>query len=505
MGFEGEAGMATKGEGKDTKKLLLLNPPLSETERSGALAKATGRSIPYGLLSIAAVAREAGYPVALLDAEHQGLTVEQTCDRILASDPTFLGITTVTLSMERTARLAALLKEKKPQLTIIAGGAHISSVPEETMRRFAALDVGVLGEGETTVVALLSALASGTSLPEVPGIIFRSGTDLVRTKRPIPIQDLDRLPLPAWDLVPNLARDYRPSAPSYLRLPATTIVTSRGCFGRCLFCNSKAIHGGLRCFSAGYVLNMIRHLQNHYGIRDLSIYDDNFVYFPERIEKICRILLDEKIDLTWSCYSRVDQGDLELFKLMKRAGCWQISYGIESGSQAILDFIRKDVSLEQIARTVTLTKKAGLRTRGFFMIGHLTETKQTVWETIRFMQRLPLDDFHFTTFTPLPGTTAYRIADQYGVFDKSWSKMNLQYPSFVPQGMTAAELEHLSKIAYRAFYFRPQIVVSYLWLLLRHPRNLLRLWNGLQALVSRIFFKDQADKKVYANPQNSEF
>jgi anaerobic magnesium-protoporphyrin IX monomethyl ester cyclase len=427
-----------------------------------------------------------------------GIGVEETCDRILARCPDYLGITTVTMSIDRTAQLALLIKTKSPSTQIIAGGAHISSVPDETMQRFPGFDIGVLGEGEVTILELLQALDAGSDLQTVNGIIYRDGESVRRTARRPHIQDLDTLPFPAWDLLPGLARDYRPSAPSYVRLPATTIVTSRGCFGRCLFCNSRAIHGTLRCFGADYVLNMMRHLQKTYGIRDLSIYDDNFLYFKERIERICQGIIDEKLDFTWSCYSRVDQGDLELFKLMKRAGCWQLSYGVESGSQAILDFIRKDVTLDQIRRTITLTKKAGLRTRGFFMIGHLTDTPETVQETIRFMKELPLDDFHFTTFTPLPGTTAYRIAENYGTFDKTWSKMNLQYPSFVPKALTAEQMEKLSKLAYSQFYFRPKVILSYLLMLLRYPNNISRLFNGLQALISRIFLKDQSDKNAYA-------
>lgn len=472
------------------KRFLLLNPPLDEVERSGGLAKATGRSIPYGLLSIGAVLRQAGFETLLIDAENEGLSVAETTEWILASRPDYLGITTVTLSIDRTAELAATLKSLRPELTIIVGGAHISSVPEETMRRFSAFDVGVIGEGEATILRLMEAFDRDLDLEAVEGIIFRRGGELCRTPRPALIRQLDALPLPAWDLAKDLVGNYRPSAPSYVRLPSTTIVTSRGCTGRCIFCNSKAIHGGLRCFSADYVLNMIRHLVKTYGIRDLSIYDDNFLFYPGRVEKICQGILNEKMDLTWSCYSRVDQGNPDMFRLMKKAGCWQISYGVETGSQAILDFIKKDITLDQIRTTIRQTKAAGLRTRGFFMIGHLTETRQSILDTIEFMKELPLDDFHFTTFTPLPGTKAYNIADEYGTFDRTWSKMNLQFPAFVPKGLSAEEIEELSKLAYRSFYFRPRVLFSYLAMLIRYPHNFRRLWNGLQALVSRILAKE---------------
>ncbi|MBN2137993.1 MAG: cobalamin-dependent protein [Sedimentisphaerales bacterium] len=475
------------------KKVLLLNPPLDEKERSGALAAATGRSIPYGLMSLASVIRQAGYDVAFLDSANFGYGTKETVERISTINPDYVGITTVTLSIDRTAKVADLLKDRNPGLKIIVGGAHLSSVPEETMERFPGFDIGVIGEGETTIVELLRTLDHNAPLDTVNGIIYRDNGKLRRTERRSTIKDMDTLPLPAWDMIPDMTDIYRPSAPSYLRLPATTIVTSRGCFGQCIFCNSKLIHGGLRCFSADYVLRMIRYLIKNHGIRDISIYDDNFVFFQDRVRKICKAILDEKLDITWSCYSRVDQGNLELFQLMKKAGCWQISYGIESGSQRILDLIKKNVTLQQIEKTVVETKKAGLRTRGFFIIGHFTETRESILETIKFMKKMPLDDFHFTTFTPLPGTAAYEMADQYGTLDKTWSRMNMQYPVFVPNGLTPEDLEHYSKLAYRTFYFRPRIILGYLLILLRYPRNIKRLVNALQALVLRVFSKNHSN------------
>jgi radical SAM superfamily enzyme YgiQ (UPF0313 family) len=244
---------------------------------------------------------------------------------------------------------------------------------------------------------------------------------------------------------------------------------------------------------------MVRHLQKNFGIRDISIYDDNFVSNEERLVRFCETLLREKIDLTWSCYSRVDQGDEKLFRLMKRAGCWQISYGVESGSQRILDFVRKGVTLEQIRTTVEATKKAGLRTRGFFMIGHLTETEASIQETIAFLLQLPLDDFHFTAFTPLPGTQAYRIADQYGRFDRTWSRMNLQNTLFIPEGLDAQRLETYSRLAYRKFYFRPRILGTYFLTLVRNPSNIVRLLHGARALLARVFSRHEPVAKPAAD------
>ncbi len=473
------------------KKILFLNPPLTKEERGGALSAAIARSIPYGLISLASAVRDAGYETALIDATNLEYSIEETVDRVLAVTPEYVGISTVTLSIDKSAEVARLLKQKNRDVKIIVGGAHLSSVPEETMASFPHFDVGVIGEGEETLVDLLKAFENNIGLGNVKGIIYREGNKIITTEKRPPLKDLDCLSMPAWDILgDNMANFYRPSAPSYIRLPSTTIVTSRGCPGNCIFCNSKSIFGRLRCFSADYVIGMLRHLTNKYRIRDISIYDDNFIFFKNRVKNICNAIINEKIDITWSCYSRVDQGDEELFKLMKKAGCWQISYGIESGSQRILDFMRKNVTLKQIVNTLTVTKKAGLRTRGFFMIGNLKENRDSILETINFMKEIPLDDFHFTYFTPLPGTEAFNIAEKYGKFDKTYSKMNMQYPVFIPDGLTAEEMEMYTKRAYKSFYFRPKVIASYIRMLIMYPNNIKRLLNALRALLSRIFLTD---------------
>ena len=474
------------------KNVLLLNPPLSSEERGGALKAAVAKSIPYGLLSLASVLRQDGYTVTILDATNLEQGVEAAARQVIERRPDYLGITTVTLSVEKAALVAELVKTRFPTMTIIVGGAHISSAPRQTLELLTSFDIGVIGEGEETLLEVLHRLDDGRRVDDVLGIVYRKAGAVVMNKRRPLLSNLDILPMPAWDLLDGMPGFYRPSAPSYLRLPSTTIVTSRGCNGNCLFCNSKALFGRLRCFSAEYVIAMIGHLKGAYGIRDISVYDDNFILDRERAVKICREMIEARMDLTWSCYSRADQGDAELFALMKRAGCWQISYGIESGSQMILDFLGKGVRLEQIRETVMATKKAGIRARGFFIIGHMKETRETIKQTTRFMRSIPLDDFHFTCFTPLPGTRAYSIADQYGSFDHAWNKTNMQTPVFIPVGLTAKDLEKYSKQAYLRFYFRPRILATYLKTLIRYPANVGRLLKGLAALTSRIFSKAKA-------------
>jgi radical SAM superfamily enzyme YgiQ (UPF0313 family) len=469
------------------KKIVFVNPPLSGREQGETLHAAVGRSMPYGLISVAAAARQAGYDVSLIDAANCGYGIQETANRVIGEAPDYVGISAVTVSIRNAASVAAELKLRRSGLGIIVGGVHVSAVPDETLSECEGFDIGVVGEGEQTIIELLRALENGLPLETVHGIVYRSGGKVKRTPpRPF-VTDLDSLPMPAWDLLPDMRTFYRLSATSYIRLPAATLVTSRGCPGSCIFCSSKAMFGGLRCFSADYVMGMIAHLIQTYGIRDISIYDDNFIVLKERMRDMCAIIKRNRMKFSWSCYSRVDHGDPELFKLMKDAGCWQISYGIESGSQRILDFARKGVTVAQIEETIENTKKAGLRARGFFIVGHLSEDRESLRDTLKLLLRLRLDDFHITYFTPFPGTKAAEIAGQYGRFERAWEKMNMYYPVFIPSGISRMDMERCSRQAYRRFYLRARILAGYFLILLRYPDNFARLLNGARAVFAMIF------------------
>jgi len=168
------------------------------------------------------------------------------------------------------------------------------------------------------------------------------------------------------------------------------------------------------------------------------------------------------MDITWDCASNVNVVNPELLSLMKRAGCWQINYGIESGSQRILDFIKKGTRLEIIKKALRMTKEAGITTKGYFIIGHPTETRESIQETINFIKRIDLDIFQMSFMLPFPGTELYPIAARYGEFKNDWDNMNIWTPLFIPTGLSKAELEGESKRAYREFYFRWRPIFGYL-------------------------------------------
>lgn len=295
------------------------------------------------------------------------------------------------------------------------------------------------------------------------------------------------LPYPAWDLLPNLVKYYQPAADSLYRAPATLLITSRGCVGQCTFCDRSVFGNLCRGYSTDYVIGMIKYLQEHYGIKDLFIEDDNFLMFRKRLKEICNRIIDEKIDITWSCMGRVDTFDADALPLLKKAGCWQINFGCESGSQKILDILNKRITVEQTERAIRQVRAAGINVKGLFMLGNLGETKETIEETLDFIKRVPLTDFHITYFTPLPGAEAYKIADKYGHFNSDWRAANMFNPdNFIPFGLTREELEYYYKKAWKIFYLRPRIIWYYATKL-RQPMIRKKILKGGFAFMKFLF------------------
>jgi radical SAM superfamily enzyme YgiQ (UPF0313 family) len=384
--------------------------------------------------------------------------------------------------------MAGWIKRLDPSITVILGGPHLTAVPEETMERFPEFDIGVIGEGEETVVDLLDALTHGRDLNEVEGILFRSEQNgCIRTPRRKFIPNLDEYPFPAWDLLPDFPQAYTSPPFKIKRSPAVSIVTSRGCPYRCIFCDTSVFGGTFRSYSAEYVVEMMKELYDRHKIREFIIEDDTFLVSKERAFNICASILKEGFDISWSCNSRVNLVSKDILRAMKKAGCWRICFGIESGNQGILDLERKQITLEQAEKAVAWTREAGMLAKGFFMTGHPQETEQTLRQTIDFAQRLKLSDVTVTALTPLPGSQLYAVADRYGAFDNDWRKMNLLNRVFVPFGLTEKTLEKYHKGMLRAFYLRPGIIGSYLNRIVQNPRLISGVMKGFAAFLKTVF------------------
>lgn len=464
-------------------KVVLVKPPISMFELYGDLSDAGSLEPPLGLAYLAACLKEKGIEVEIIDCLAKGFSLEVAVTEVLNRNPKYVGITAVTIDIYNAANLAKRLKELNPDLITIIGGVHVTAVPFETMERFEQFDLAVINEGEITITELIDALDNKRDLSDVKGIVFRKDKEIVATTPRAFTDNLDALPMPAWDLLPFLPKYYRSPAYSLNRTPSSSLITTRGCGSKCTFCFQGAFGKGARMHGSEYVLKMIKHLYHNYSIRDIRILDDNFLLNRKRVTDICQALIKEKLDFTFSCLSRVDTITPEILASLKEAGCWQLIYGIESGSQKILDTVNKKVTLDQIKRALWLTKRAGLRTLGYFMIGFPLETEETIKETIDFALKLPLDDFKMNILIPFPGSELYGTAHKFGLFNPDWKKMSMYIePCFIPYGLTKEKMLYFRKKSFRKFYLRPKIIFNY-FTRIKNFSHLLKLYLGAKSLL----------------------
>ncbi|MEW6418246.1 MAG: radical SAM protein [Nitrospirota bacterium] len=466
--------------------IVLVNPPVTLKERYGKLSGAANTLPSLSILYLAAVLRKEGHSVSVIEASSLGLSLKELVGEIVKNKPKYLGISSTTLSIFHASALADEIKNIDRNIKTIIGGPHLTAIPEETMGLFKSFDFGVIGEGEETVKGLIHSLEHGRNGFDVSGIICREGNKTVRTAPRKFLDDLDRLPIPAWDLLKDFPNKYHPPPFRFRRLPAVYIVTTRGCPFKCIFCDRSVFGNKCRGHSSEYVLELIEYLYNRFGIRELLIEDDTFVTFKKRLIEVCEGIIRRGIKISWSCLARADAVTPEILSLMKKAGCWSISYGIETGDPEVMKFTGKNLDLDKVEQAVRWTKKAGMTSKGFFIIGHPIDTHDTIKKTIDFALRIPLDDISVSMMTPFPGSKLYEIAAQYGEFEDNWRKMNELDIVFIPKGFTKNDLEGYSKEFLKRFYLRPDIITNYIGRIVKNPKSLPLYIKGFSAFLKKI-------------------
>jgi radical SAM superfamily enzyme YgiQ (UPF0313 family) len=470
MSAEMEVGAARR-----PRTLVLCEPPFLFWDRSMDRLRQGEETIPgMGVLVLAAVARARGYRVHLIDAKQQGGSVEGVSREIAALRPDYLGLSVTTISVTNGARIAERVKALVPGVVTILGGPHVSAVPQRTLEAFPSIDFGVVGEGEVSLFELLGRLERGAPVDDAPGLVWRQAAVVRANPRAPYLDDLDALPPPAWDLLPDFPHRFQPSLFSYPRTPVATLITSRGCPFSCSFCDRSTSGRKGRMHGVEYVVQLCRHLAG-LGVRHVIFVDDLFTVRKQRVVDLCRAFLDEGFRFSWSCNSHPNLLDFDTLQLMQRAGCWQIAYGIESGSQRILDTVKHEVRIPRMRETLRMTRAAGIRAKGYVMIGHPTEGLDSLAETAAFLREVELDLCQITKFTPYPGTPAYPTIRQHGTFTEDWERMNAMNFMFVPSGLSEEILETYFDHLYRLFYSRPDVLWGLLRLLLREPRYVKRL------------------------------
>ncbi len=470
--------------------IFLANAPYFLHERYGSLAS-IGSTLPHlGLLMLGSVLQASGHRVRVLDSSALLKNYEETLAEIIKFKPDIVCFTAVTPSILKTVKMAAMVKARYPSVPILIGGPHFTAIPEKTLLDHPVFDYGVVGEGEATILELVDALTAGGTPANVTGTAFlENGTARINPPRP-PITNLDSLPFPAWELLDDFPSRYRPALFKYKRLPSTHIVSSRGCPHRCIFCDTSVFSRHVRFHSPEYVLEMVDLLVKKFKIKEVIFEDDQFLVKKERVQKICEGLLNAKLDIAWSCSARVTSAnDLALLRLMKRSGCWQINYGIESANQNILDFAKKAITVGQVEKAVHLTHEAGILSKGYFIFGLPFETEETMEQTIRFAKRIPLADISAFMLTPFPGSRMYEIAEQHGTMDKGFEKMNVLDVVYVPTGLSKEKLLYFQRRFMKQFYLRPRIIGNYLKRLIYNPLNVVGMLKALSGFLRSIFGK----------------
>ncbi len=458
------------------KRIMFVNPPYERIAPGYDFVRhVTNRSPSLGLLHLAAHVREHGYEPSIIESDILGFSAEDVVSHVQETRPEYVGLTLFTVGVHQASRIALGIKKASPETTIVVGGPHISSMGKETLSRFSQFDMAVVGEGEETLIELLGALEENRDLTSVTGILCRRGDEIVETGPRRVEMDLDLLPFPAWDLLPDFPGAYKQAIYDYPRGPVATIAASRGCPFHCKFCDTSTFGAKVRAYSPRAVFDMMKHLKTVYGVRHIMFVDDLFLASRVRVTELCEILLREDLNMTWTCAARVDTVKPDILALMQKAGCWEISFGLETGSDELLQKMDKAARVEKSEQAVVWTEAAGIRTKGLFMLGYPGETKETIELTKDFVRRIPMHMMNLTKFTPYPGSPVY--IDLYGtkIRPDHWEKMNGMNFLWSPPGMTTEELDRRYQEVILAFYRRPHVMLHYFWMTIRYPNHLLRL------------------------------
>lgn len=441
----------------------ILVPPWSVDEIFlSAFARSMGSyQEPSGPLYVAAALRRAGHPVAFADGALR--SHEEIVYRTAGWRPGFVGLYACAPLWPSTKRLARALRRAVPGATLAVGGPWAAAVPRQCLAECPELDVVFTCEGEEASVDLLRVIEGGGDLAAVPGIVFRDGTGgLVDTGYRPPIEDLDRLPFPARDLLGDDIRLCSLPPGGYRARPVAHLIGSRGCTNRCVYCYHLEREAVIRFRSAEDVVAEVEECVHRWGFREIRFLDDNFTADRERVFRICDLLERRGIEVPWYVSSRVDTVDGEMLRRMKRAGCWAMLYGIESGVQEHLDTLGKGVTLDQVREVVEETRRAGIEMFLPFMFGIPGETFEDGLRTIEFA--LELDPYYanFNSLAPFPGTWLWDNAEQHGTLCADPARLTFQGCAFVPHSMTEEEIARLRQLAFRRFYTRPRFMARWL-------------------------------------------
>ncbi|MFQ6091455.1 MAG: B12-binding domain-containing radical SAM protein [bacterium] len=430
-------------------KVLLVNPPLAGLYDSAGIVLP-----PLGLLYVAAVLREGGHHVRVLDlsANHRPLDFDGV---------DVVGITCTTSQYSRAIKYARAAKEAGK--IVVMGGAHATFTAEEIFQT-GSVDYVVRGEGEYTALELMNGLQRGGGAFD-PGPIMglswfdrKEGRVVNNPDRPF-VRDLDTIPYPARNLLA-----FESYQPQKLRVhtPSLTVLTSRGCPFHCTYCVVHRMNGRQwRSRHPVAVVDEIEEACQRYDFKEVVFLDDNLTFNVGRVLRLCHEMMRRNLNLTWWCMSRTDTiaKNEEMVAKMAQAGCTSVFLGLETANETVLQAYHKRATADVGAKAVALLKKYGISTLGAFMIGEVTESRQDIEKTIGYAVDLDPEVAQFSILTPYPGTTIFeRLKDR--LITRDWSKFDGAHGVFDSDHLTARQMEKLLRRAYQKFYLRPRRLFS---------------------------------------------
>jgi len=461
---------------KDITDIVLINPNYTKSENKKFIFHLPVQCYPpLGLAYLASSLENSGFSSEIIDARALNLSDSSVILKLKRIEPNFVGIYVNSFALPQVYSLIKKIKENTDSIVLV-GGPHITYYPSSVIKLNA--DFGFIGDSERSLVNFLKYYYNKRSVSNVKGLVFKKNGILVANERDV-IENLDLLPFPARYKLPQ-DRYYSPLSKGKM----TTMITSRGCVYDCIFC---AIPNKKR-YRERSPVNVIEEIEEivDLGIEHIEFEDDCFTLNKARAKKICKMMIENNIKINWGCETRADAVDYETLKLMKKAGCTNIRYGIEAGSDRVRNnVIGKKISDRIIKKSIGLTKKMGLTTITYFMFGNPTETVDEMKRTIKFVKEIDPDlvDFHLPI--PIPGSRLFDVAVREKKIHKDiWDKVIVDgdIPVYTPDYLSLNTLSKFQKVAYKRFYLNfPKIIKMFLNL--KYPRDLLIKFNsGLTVL-----------------------
>ena len=448
---------------------VLLTQPLIGARHIAAPFKLSRRvnTFLYGQAMLAAVAREAGHEVFVLDPYFYKISPEQYISYLKEHQFDVVGCSIYTLTFSLAQQLFEYTRAALPNAFTVAGGPHPTSLPAQTLNEIPQLDYIISGEGELAFVELLDKIRTGASVDSVKSLVYRRRGDQTPVMNPRRefVPDLDDLPIPAYDLFP--IKEYVCTPNLVRRYPTVATQITRGCPYQCAFCQyTLALGKHYRHRSPEKVIEELRFLKDRYGARGVVFRDSALTVDIPFLRSLCRSMIDSRIDLAWMCYSRTDiiaKHGMEILPLMKKAGCWQIGYGCESANQKTLDLLNKGTTVQYNIDAVQQTIRNGIMCSTTWMLGLPGETKDDAWESVRLAIKLSPHLAKFFLPIPYPGTDLEQMCREDGGLRENapyedYEFFQPEHPVYVNPLIGKEGMLKLLKRAYRRFYTTPRIL-----------------------------------------------